>query len=168
MGRTAKPRKAYRPHSVHLNAHQVAMTGASMLPRADVLRQMNIARQALAEFTRGQHCAPHWRSLADTANMAESLAMLGIGTGADGHAVITRAQTALAQVATRHRTRGSWTLYADELDALQWLLTLHHIQLGACTYTEFERAFADTRNRIAQARAGNPPAGAVIVEGEIA
>ena len=123
---------------------------------------------ALAEFSAGRHCPTHWRSLADTANMAESLAALGIGKGADAQAVITQAKAALAQVDTRHTQRNSWTLYAAELDALQWLLTLHQVQLAQCTYTEFERAFNDTRNRIAQARAGNPPAHAVIVEGEIA
>lgn len=168
MARNTRPRKAYRPRPVHSNALQVAITGAAKLPRADVVRQMAVARQALAEFSAGRHCPTHWRSLADTANMAESLALLGIGSGPNAQDVITQAQAVLAHVATRHAQRGSWTLYAAELDTLQWLLTLHHVQLGECTYTEFERAFADTRNRVAQARAGNPPAGAIVIEGEIA
>lgn len=168
MARNARPRKPYRPRAVHNNAVQVAITGAHKLPPQDVARQMALARQALAEFTRAQHCPAHWRSLADVANLAESLALLGIGGGADAQRVIRQAQAALHGVATRHADGRSWTLYADELAALQWLLTLHHMQLGECTYTEFDRAFTATRNRIAQARAGNAPAGAVIVEGELA
>lgn len=163
-----KGRKAYRPQPVHLNAVQVAIGGATRLSTQHVAGQMHIVRTALADFSRGQQCPDHWRSLADVANMAESLADIGIGAGADARTVIEAAQRTLHDVAVRHRARGSWTLYAHELDALQWLATLHHTQLAACSYSEFERALHATQQRISQARAGNAPAGAIVVQGALA
>lgn len=168
MPRPNRPRKAYRPKPVHTNAHLHAIAGAHKLARADVAQQVHIMRIAVAEFSRGRDCAHHWRSLADTANVAESLAALGICSGSDAQRVIGAAQAALAQVAARHRGRGTWTLHATEIDALQWLVTLHARQLAECDYAELERAMEHTRRRVAQARAGNAPAGAIVVEGEIA
>ena len=165
---TKHPRKAYRPQGVHVNAVQRAIGGAQRLSRDDVARQVHIVRNALAQFACGQHCAQHWASLADTANVTESLAAIGIGAGADAQRVINQAQQALHDVHQRHRRTGSWTLYAAELDALQWLSTRHHTQLAACSYSEFERAMHATHQRLSQARAGNAPAGAIVVQGEIA
>ena len=62
----------------------------------------------------------------------------------------------------------SRALYASEIDALQWLVTLHHTQLQACSFAEFDAAFRATERRLSQYRAGNAPPGAIVVEGEIA
>lgn len=167
MGRTAKPRKAYRPRPL-VNPLQRALTGVQTLAAADVQGQVRIARHALAELGRGRDTAHHWRSLADTANMAESLAALGIGGGADAQRVIHQAQQALAHIQGRLQHGSSRALYASEIDALQWLISLHHLQLQACSYAEFDRAFNATRERIAQARAGNAAANAIVIEGLIA
>lgn len=167
MPRSTRPRKAYRPRTVAANAVQLALNNVHQLARQDVRGQAELLRTALAEFQRGQHGGQHWRSLADAANMAETLATMGIGSGHDAQRIIQRAQQALHDVALRHRQRGTWALHHDELDALQWLLRLHSTQLEACDYSEFNRAMGHTQNRIAQARAGNAPAGAVVVRGDI-
>lgn len=167
MPRSSRPRKAYRPRAVATNAVQLAVNNVRQLARHDVSGQAELLRTALAEFQRGRDGGLHWRSLADAANMAETLAAMGIGSGADAQRIIQRAQQALHDVTLRHRQRGTWALHHDELDALQWLLTLHTTQLAECDYSEFSRAMDRTHNRIAQARAGNAPAGAVVVQGEI-
>jgi hypothetical protein len=167
MPRSKKPRKAYRPQPVHANSLDIALNNVRKLSRADVQMQTGIFDTALRQFSAGQHCAQHWRSLADTANMAETLAGMGICSGLQAVAVIDTAQRALAAVRQRHTERNTWTLYATELDALQWLASLHARQLVECDYSEFERAFQGTRNRIGEARRGNAPRGAIVIEGDL-
>lgn len=166
MGRTTKPRKAYRARPL-ADPVASAMAGACRLSAQDTDSQLKIARSALAGLGRGQHTAQHWRSLADVANMAESLAALGIGTGQQARDIVHTAQVTLAAIHARLQA-GQRALHAREIDALQWLISLHHTQLQACSYREFEAAFHGTRNRIAQARAGNAGRGVVVVEGDLA
>jgi hypothetical protein len=168
MASNRKPRRKYRPGAVHVNAVQLAIRRAGKLDRADVLGQHRLQQRALTEFAAGQHCAAHWRTLADAANMAETLAGIGIGTGADALTIIADAQHALAAVARRHADRQTWTLYAGELDALRWLIALHGRQLAECSYGEFDTAYVRTANRMAQALAGNAAADAVVVVGDVA
>lgn len=164
-----RPRKAYRPRQAPLvNPVHRAMTGVRLLEASDVQGQINLARRALAELGRGHDVMQHWRSLADTDNMAESLAALGIGSGADAQRVISTAQRALADIAGRLQHSSTRALYHHEVDALQWLISLHATQLQACSYAEFERAFLNTRQRLQQARAGNAPRDAVVVIGDMA
>ena len=162
-----RKRSAYRPRPVTVNAWQRAMIGAAKLPAAAVQMQTAIVRTAVDQFARGLHCAAHWLSLADTANMTETLAAMRIGAGAQADDIIERAQRALHDVHQRHAQRGTWTLYADEIDALQWLAQLHAVQLREVTRSEFEEAFTRTKNRLMGARAGNAPAGAIVIEGQI-
>ena len=168
MPSNRKPRRSYRPGQTHINATQIALTRVSKLSRADVMGQHKLQTRALDEFMAAQHCAAHWRTMADAANMAETLAQMGICSGADAQQIITDAQAALAAVHDRHTARKSWTLYAAEVDALRWLLALHGRQLAECSYGEFDSAFRRTTNRLAQARAGNAAAGAVVVVGDLA
>lgn len=167
MSRRARSRM-HHPRRVAINAIEIAINRARKLDQADVQRQHAIMRTALAEFCRGQHCQTHWLSLADTANMAETMAAMRLGYGPEADRVIGDAQRALHDVHERHATRGTWTLYADEIDALHWLVALHcTVQLAACSYGEFEDAFHRTQNRLRQALAGNAPAGALVITGAI-
>lgn len=167
MGRTTKPRKAYRPQPVHANALHRTLARVHKIAPEDVAGQISIMATALREFSAGQHCLHHWRSLADTSNVAESLTAAGICSGPDADHVIHTAQAALAAVHERSRTRGTWTLYPAELDALHWLVALHARQLGECDHAEFERAWQTTHQRVSAARAGNAPRGAIVIVGDI-
>lgn len=167
MARNRPPRKAYRPGPAYANSYQIAMAKVVTLQRQLLDNQVSIVAQALDDFARGVDCAERWKHLADTANVAEQLTAIGIGSGPQAIRVIHAAQHALANVAQRWRERGSWTLYAAELDALQWLKSLHREQLSRCSHGEFERAMDAAHNKVSQARAGNAPAGAVIVEGDL-
>lgn len=166
MSRRARTRK-HHPRHAAVNAWEIAINRARKLAAEDVARQDGIVRQAVAEFCKGEHCAAHWRSLADTANMSETLAAMGLGAGPDAERVINAAQQTLHDVHQRHATRGTWTLYADEIDSLQWLAQLHLVQLAACSYGEFSDAFHTTANRLEQARAGNAAHGAIVVVGDM-
>lgn len=163
MSRRARTRRDRR---VAVNSIEIAISRARRLDDADVVRQLDIVRTALREFCCGLHCRTHWASLADTANIAETLSTMGLGRGDDADRLIEDAQQALHDAWQRHQQRGTWTLYADEIAALQYLVSLHAIQLEACSYGEFEDAYRRTAQRMAQALAGNVGAGTVVV-GEV-
>ena len=155
MSRRARTR-AHHPRRCALNAVEIAINRARKLSDADVQRQHALVKTALAEFCRGQNCEAHWLSLADTANLAETLAAMRLGYGPEADRVINDAQRALHDVHQRHATRGTWTLYADEIDALHWLVALHcTVQLAACSYGEFSDAYDRTQNRLRLALAGS-------------
>lgn len=169
MPRPSRPRKAYRPHQRHLvNPIQRAMTGVRLLERSDAVGQIKLATRALAELKLAVNTGQAWRSLADTANMAESLCTLGIGSGTDARRVIHAAQLALHDIAQRMQQATTKALHHHEIEALEWLIRLHDLQLQSCSYSEFERAFVTTKDRLEQARAGNAPADAVVVVGDMA
>lgn len=151
---------------VYLNAVQIAIARARPLAQADVAGQRLLVQTALRDFSTGTACLHNWSSLADTANMAETLAGMGLGGGDDCDNIIQAAQQALNAVHIRHTTRGSWTLYSAELQALDWLVWLHaDIQLPAISYGELSDAMDRTRNRMRQALAGNAPHGALVIDG---
>ncbi len=165
MSRRARRRAQGR---VALNAVDIAINRARPLAKADVDGQLLNMQVALREFCCGQRCDAHWCSLADAANMAETLAGMGLGSGPEANRVINDAQRVLHDVHQRHATRGTWTLHADEIDALHWLVRLHGTaQLPACSYGEFCDAFERTQNRMRQALAGNAAAGTLVVTGGI-
>lgn len=163
-----RPRRTRTPRPAAVNTMQMAATRAARLSAADVHLQMAIIRRALAEFSTGQRCLDHWRSLADTANMAETLAGMGLGSGPEADRAIHAAQAALHQVHQRHTQRGTWALRAAELEALHWLVQLHEVQLTACSYGELDAALRRTAHRIAQARSGNASRDAIVVVGDMA
>lgn len=163
MSRRARKR-AERP--VYVNAVQRAIDRAQRLSDTDAAGQRVLVETALQQFVQGIDCARHWASLADTANMAETLAGMGLGSGPHADELIARGQQALADVHRRHAARGSWTLYAHEIDALHWLVALHcRTQLPATSYGELDTALDRTRNRIAQALAGNAAPGTHVLGG---
>lgn len=161
MSRRARTRFDRR---VIVNPVAVAIEGAQKLRpdmRADI---RGIVDQALARFRSGDDCHAQWRNMADALNTAEALARIGIASDQDSRDRIDAAQRVLADVIERHTQRGSWTLHGPELQALDLGLWVFGVQLDHCSLNELERARRDCTERIRQARAGNAPAGARIVE----
>ena len=156
-----------KPRARHLNAHISAMRRCAALSAADVSMQVDVVAKAIRAFMYGKATPEHWASLADTSNVSETLCQMRLGGGPEAERVIRDAQKVLSDVSERFKARGSWTLYAAEIDALQWLAQLHKTQLQVCSYGEFEAAYTKTVNRIKQARAGNVAEGVVVVEGLI-
>jgi ethanolamine ammonia-lyase large subunit len=165
MSRRARQRFDRR---VLLNPVAVAIEGAALLPASDRIALQHIVANALAVFRTGKHCSEMWCVMADALNMAEGLARIGIASDAASAERITAAQRVLADVHLRHTTRGTWTLHAAELQALDDGLWVHRVQLDHCSLREYERAKSDTVERMRQARAGNAPRGAIVIEGAIA
>jgi hypothetical protein len=165
MSRRARQRFDRR---VILNPIAVAIESARKLSEADRATLLRIIDTAWTHYRSGVECGAQWCVLADALNMAESLARIGIASDADSVERIDAAQRVLAQAHMRHTERGTWALRGPELQALDAGLWTHRVQLEHCSLGEFERAKHSTEVRIRQARAGNAPAGAIIVEGAIA
>ena len=164
MSRRARARFDRR---VILNPVAVAIEGAQKLRpdmRADI---RGIVDQALARFRTGDDCAAQWRNMADALNTAEALARIGIASDEASCDRIADAQRVLADVHQRHAEHGSWTLRGPELQALDLGLWVFGVQLDHCSLNELERARRDCTERIRQARAGNAPAGARVVESRV-
>lgn len=154
-----------------LNTMQRVLVGVSKLQPADVQRQRQAMQAAIEGLLAGHPGSDCWKSMADAANIAETLASMGIGGGPEAEQVIADAQEVLAYMAQEHASRGTWALHAAERDEVRhrllWLASVHGAQLEHCSYGEFDRAYQATRERVSQARAGNAPAGAIVVEGLI-
>ena len=166
MSRRARTRMQH-PRRAAVNTVQMAINGTQKLSDRDIAQQIALVRHAVAEFARGTNSAHHWVSLADTANIAETLADMRLGGGPDAQALIERAQQALHDVYRRQAAGGTWVPHADEIDALLWLAPLHEVQLDACSYRQFETAYRRTAQRMAQALAGNAAPGARVIVGQI-
>jgi hypothetical protein len=165
MSRRARNRYDKR---VILNPIAVAIEGAQKLPAVDRLNLQRIIQAAFDAFRLGQNCDVQWVVLADALNIAESMSQIGIASDEASVERIQRAEQVLADVITRHRERGTWALRGPELQALEDGVWTCKIQLEHCSLREFERARDATVERVRQARAGNAPKGAIIIEGAIA
>ena len=173
MGRHhMRSRRHKRQFVADANALQRALVGVSKISAEDVARQVAAMRIAIDGLLAGHNGSDCWRSMADAANVAESLAELGIGGGEEARQVIAEAQEALAWIVQERRERGTWALRADERDEIRrrltWLASVHATQLSHASYSEFERAYQATARRVQQARAGNAAKGSIVIEGVIA
>lgn len=163
MDRPHAPGKRHRRRPADPLATWRAFAGQAMIDRTSVELVRSQLDGAINAFASAHHCEANWRLMADAFNVAESLAHLRIGSDPASRGRIADAQQVLAAVWQRHQLRGSWTLHANELNALREGAWLHHIQLQHATQGEFERACANTVERMRQARAGNAPAGAIVL-----
>jgi len=152
-----KRRRVARP--AYLNNMTIAANQARCLSNDDVERQVGLVTLSLAQFD----CRQAWLNLADTVNMSEAFARARIGSGPQADEVVLLAQQALHAAHQRHAESDAWALTANESEALHWLLRLHALQLGACSFGEFQAAMKSVERRTSQALAGNGRRGVVVV-----
>lgn len=165
-------RRSNHHHQADPAATLRAIRGARRLSAEDRERQKELTREALERLLRaGPDAAACWRDMADVANLAEQLALLRIGGGPEALAAIDEAQHALGYMHQEHQARGTWALRAAEREVivpqLELLVRLHELQLDVCSYGEFERAYQAAVRKLTQARAGNAPPGAIVLEGQV-
>lgn len=166
MPRSSKPRKRYIPKRVDADPFDLASARAALVPphvRAQFERPMQASFDLLR---RGAGNWSAWCNLADSMNVAERLADLGIAS--DRKADILQAQAALAALHDRHANSQSWTLRGAEIAALQLATEIHEIQLEFATQGELYEAIATVQRCVQQALAGNvSPRATVCVAGAL-
>lgn len=140
----------------------VAAHRASTLTQGERVAELQPASDAVTAARRGQRKmrAPHWMALADTANVAEALAQLGIASNLS--ADIEAAHAALVDVFAHQQATGRWECTAPQLAAIDELLWIFGVQIEHCSHGELADAKQRVRDVCAQARAGNGAPGTVV------
>lgn len=164
MGRTAKPRKAYRPRPVDADPTQLAIARAALVPPAERTKLLTPLATALDGMRQARGWEA-WCSMADALNVAEQLALLGICS--DRMPEIQAGQAALQGVYARRADGGTWTLRAEEIKALDEAAFFYRVQLRLCTQGELHDAIQAVRRRVPQALAGNAPRNARVCVGQL-
>ena len=159
--------KKHKPRPRLVNPVALAIELAGKLDAADQARLKAIVATAFAHLRSGTEPAAQWCVLADALNIAEQLALLGICSDEASCDRIDAGQAALVNVHQRHAKGGTYTLYPREINALHDATWLAGVQLEHCSKGEFERAHANTVNRVRAALAGNAPRGAIVLGGGI-
>lgn len=141
----------------------LAMAMAAKLDPEQLPGMLQRMQAHLEAFRTGAGNGEHWAALADSLNVAEGLAELGIAR--DHTDTFERGQQALAAVHSRaHGPRKSWTLRGPELQALDDALFVHGVQLQHCSQGELHKACTMVRRRVQQALKGNAGRGATVLQ----
>lgn len=165
MGRTKKPRKAYRLGRVDPDPVDLAISRASKLRLVQRLDLMRPLRKAFDGLRMGTGGWAAWASVADGLNVAEELSLLGIASDRTGE--IVAAQLALKSLHERVQQRGTWTMRAEEITAIEWAIDLHDIQLQHASQGEVERAIETVKRTRLQVLKGNGPRNATVCVGAL-
>lgn len=155
MAVSKKPRKKYRPGSVNIDPVPAMIENACKLnaaKSATVIANIRLAHDALKK---GDHDKP-WKGLADTFNVAEQLAVMGICSDTESVSIIIAAQHALADIHDRNMAAGRpCAMHASEIVAIDAGIERYEIQLAYCSRREYDAAISQAINIVQQARAGN-------------
>ena len=135
-----RKRSKYRPKGVVLDVMTYVKSGiqtVASVPEAGVnLRLRN--HMAFDEIMKGEPTSFHANDLIEAFNIAEALAILGIGN--DYRAEIWAAQDAVFNMAKRGVDKGSYRFNASELEAVRFGMELHDEQLRVAAVKEMEQA----------------------------
>lgn len=142
-------KKCRRKHYPLVNPVDCAIAGAAITDtaRLDKLRLLELS--ALEAFRTGQATPADWRQLADMVNIAETMALDGIGP--EVLEPCRLASEALGEAHFRFTTKGKLGLAGQELQALRELHEFHDLQLSSISRGEYERAIKKTADRIRSA-----------------
>lgn len=138
-----------RKHYPLVNPVDCAIAGAAITDtaRLDKLRLLELS--ALEAFRTGQATPSDWRALADVANIAETMALDGIGP--EVMEPCRLASEALGEAHNRYKSMGRLGLSGPELQALRELHAWHDTQRTSIARSEYERAIKKTADRIRSA-----------------
>lgn len=146
MGRSTKPRKAYRPGRVNPLAMLAAFQGSALLTLDDRLAWQSELHEALTAVSRGQAKKAQWASLFDAINLTEELCRMRLATDADG--VVPAAQDAVCAVLDRQQASGVRAVRATELQALRDLVAAFADLMAGITHKDKYEAETRVAERV--------------------
>ena len=149
VGRRMSRKHCRRKHYPLVNPVDCAIAGAAITDtaRLDKLRMLELS--ALEAFRTGRATPDDWRALADCVNVAETMALEGIGP--EVIEPCRQASEALGIAHLRYKQRGKLGLSGIELQALRELHEFHDLQRTSISRSEYERAIKKTGDRIRSA-----------------
>lgn len=142
MSRKRTHRKVYA--LVNPIAHAIAGAAITDTAALDQLRMRELT--ALDALVRGQGARDDWKAMADMANVAETMARMGIGP--EVLSVCERAGQALMRAHGRFKLRGSMALDGEGIQALRELAEYHDLQRTSVSRSQYEVAIRKTADRI--------------------
>lgn len=147
MPTSKKPRKAYRPKPVRLNALGYVLESVKPVAEHDTyLADLKITNHsAMTELVQGRANQHHISILVGMSNMIEGLWRLGFGR--EYEQVLIDGQAALKTLTDRAARLGRFTPTGPEIVALNAYMDLHDAQMEVTTVKDIERAL-DLAKRI--------------------
>lgn len=161
MGRTAKPRKRYRPHGVNLQSVAVAIQGAALLTLEDRIAWQQDLADALAAVRTANASRDQWAALFDAINICEELCRMRLAS--DDQEVVPRAQAAVVAILDRMRDSGVRSARGAELAALADLVAAYADLMEGITHQQRDDAIQRAAARIRHVLASAAPTGDVRV-----
>lgn len=163
MGRTTKPRKAYRPGRVNPLAMLAAMQGAALLTLDDRLTWQNELHDALTAVRTGTAKKAQWAALFDAINITEELCRMRLAQ--DTANVVGTAQDAVAAILDRQRDTGVRAARASELQALRELVSEFADLMAGITHRDKFAAEARVAERVRRVLA--QPDGVRVIDAQV-
>ena len=140
-----KPRRKmkYPPGSARTDTMELVQENLSPINCADHARWLRELRlrnhSAVTEFVRGRGSKGSMECILQMHNMTRGMVLMGFGV--DLTSIILDSEKVLQAIAARVRKTGSFTLYANEIAAINALLELHEAQLDVATVGDLDRAY---------------------------
>lgn len=147
MPTSKKPRKAYKPKPVRLDAVDYVLQSVKPLAKHDnYLAELKLTNHsAMTELVQGRATRAHINILIGMSNMIEGLWRLGFGK--EYEYLLTQGQAALKTLTDRAAGLGRYVATGPEIVALNAYMELHDAQLEVVTVKDVERAL-DLARRI--------------------
>ena len=138
-----------RVHYALVNPIRCAIEGAGVAQDSllDKLRILELS--AIESFAKGRATTDDWRAVADFCNIAETMALGGVGP--EVLEACAAAGAALTGAYRRHAAIGRLGVTGPQLQALRDLYQFHDLQRSSIARSEYERYIRMTADRIRSA-----------------
>ena len=140
-----KPRRhmKYPPGCARLDTMEMVQESLAPIGAAEDGRWLAEVRlknhSAVTEFVRGRGNKGNMEYIVQMHNMTRGLILAGFGV--DLTSIVLDSEKVIQAIAARVRAKGTFTLYANEIEALNALLELHDAQLSVATIGDLDRAY---------------------------
>ena len=143
MATKPKRKMKYPPGCARTDTMELVQENLSPINCADHARWLRELRlrnhSAVTEFVRGRGSKGSMECILQMHNMTRGMVLMGFGV--DLTSIILDSEKVLQAIAARVRKTGSFTLYANEIAAINALLELHEAQLDVATVGDVDRAY---------------------------
>lgn len=155
MGKSARPRKAYKPKPVISNTWQMAALGAVLVPAEVVQSYIKPLRVLLGQIKSGAEEFGEWTRIRDAAMVCEALMETGAADvpAHDRHGLVSGWMEAIESAVSRRRAGPRDGLTADERAQFDLMLTWYEALLQSATQQQLLTAQRHAVRRVSAALA---------------
>lgn len=122
-----------------VNPIEHAMAGASITPRDKLDKLLARELSSLEAIVKGHGDLVSWNDLVNANNLAEELALMGVGKP-EVMPVVIECQQHLIEAARRFQTTGKMGLSGPAIQAMRSMLEYHDLQRASIARSQYEEA----------------------------